>query len=223
MPYRRFSRIRRNRRRRSSTPWYKRRYNAMQLAAKAAKGVWYLKGLVNSEMFHYDATLALGSQQSAIYHISPILQGDGPSNRTGNSILAKSFAMNGYMQVHPSVTSNTRVMLALVLDTQQISDSYPTVADIFANPADPHTLLYTAVAGRYKILWRKQYTLGAQTAGGNDAIQLKKYFKMHRHVRFNGTNYSDIQKNGMYLVMITSENTNFPTISFNTRFSYHDN
>jgi len=47
MPYKR-----KGYRRRRRAPWYRRKYNALQLAAKAMKGVRYVKGLVNSEMFN---------------------------------------------------------------------------------------------------------------------------------------------------------------------------
>lgn len=52
MAYRRRARGRTFRRRRGrSSPWYARKYNAMQLASAAWRGVRYIKGLVNSESY----------------------------------------------------------------------------------------------------------------------------------------------------------------------------
>lgn len=222
MPYRRRSYRRRTRRRRSALPWYKRKYNAMQLAAKAASGVYYLKGLVNSEMFHKDISVTLGAAQSKITHLTAIGNGDGIDTRSGNSILLKSFVANGYMYIDADQTTNTRVMLALVQDTQQVSDTAPSLTDIFMSSTSPHTLLSNANLGRFKIIWRRQYTLSSNAAGDN-AKQIKIYKSFNTHIRYNGGNDTDVQRNGLYFCIITSESSEFPTVDLNTRISYHDN
>lgn len=195
---------------------------AMAMAKSALSGVKFLKSIVNSERFHKDSTIGLGSAQNATHHLTSITQGDYISSRTGNSILVKSLAIQGHMYINSSQTTNSRIMLALVQDKQQISDTNPTAADIFSSDSDPHTLLNAGTLGRFKILWRKQYTLDSNTAG-NNARSIRIYNKLHFHARYNGTGAQDIQKNGLYLVMITSESTLYPTISLNTRLSYHDN
>jgi len=195
---------------------------AFSYAKAAYTGFRYIRGLVNSEMFHTDLALTLGSAQNNIHHITGLAQGDGVSGRTGNSILAKTYSMNGYMYIAPTQTTNTRVMLALVLDKQQVEDTTPNIGSIFVDPVDPSTLLNSSNLGRFSILWRKQYTLDAITAG-TPAKQVKCFKRLGFHVRYNGTTNTDIQRNGLYLVMITSEPTLYPTIKMNVRFSYHDN
>lgn len=221
MPYARRSYRRRSSRRRR-TPWYNKKYSTAQIARAAWRSAKYIRGLVNSEMFHKDQTLTLGSNQNAIFNITSLAIGDGMNARTANSILAKSIHMRGYMYINPTVTSNTRVMLALVRDTQQVSDTVPSIPNIFDSAISPHTLLNLSNAGRFKILWRKQYVMTPNT-GGRDAIQLKFFTRLNHHVRYNGSADTDIQKNGIYLVMITSEPTNYPTIELLSRFNYHDN
>nr|WPR18743.1 MAG: hypothetical protein [Chemarfal virus 96] len=210
-------------RRRRRTQWYNKKYSTAQIARAAWKATKYIRGLVNSEMYHKDAQYTLGNSQSTIWHLTTLAQGDGPSNRTGNSILLKRFTANGYMYVNPSATTNTRVMLALIQDKQQVEDAYPSLSNIFASSVTPNTLLNSSNLGRFSILWRKQYTLGGNATGGANAKQIKIYKRFQTHVRYNGTAETDIHKNGLYLVMITSEPTNFPTINFETRLSYHDN
>lgn len=198
---------------------------AYSMARSAWTGLQYLKGLVNSETFNADRTFALGATQSDIFGISRISQGDGQNERTGNSVLVRSIYLRGYMQVNPSVTGNTRVSLALVQDTQQISDTNPAVLDIF-NSITPEAMINRSntnnTAGRFKIIWRKNYNLTPST-GSTPNINIDKYFKVYSHVKFNGTANTDIQKNGYYLVILTSEATNYPTVSMTSRICYHDN
>lgn len=203
--------------------WYNRKYSTLDIAKKALYATKYLRGIINSEKQYSDRALLLGAVQSDIFNLQTIQTGDTAGTRTGNSILVKSLYFRGYMQVNPSVTAVTRISLALVKDTQQISDTIPAVLDIFTNLTPEATIRVgntTNTAGRFKFIWRKNYSL---VPGQTPNINIDKFFKLHSHVKFNGANTSDIQKGGYYLVMLTSETTNFPTISIQSRISYYDN
>jgi len=206
-------------------PWYNRSYTPGDLAFRAFKGVMALRGLVNSERHYKDSGPSLGLAKSRITPLHSIAQGDATSDRNGNSILVRSLYMRGFLQVNPAVALNTRVSLALVQDTQQIGDTTPAISDIF-NSDDPEAMLNTSntnyTAGRFKIIWRKNFNL-TNVSASRPTIQLEKYFKLYSHIKYNGPTATDIQKNGYYLVMLTSETTNFPIISFTTRLGYHDN
>lgn len=206
-------------------PWYNRSYTPGDLAFRAFKGVMALRGLVNSERHYYDSGPTLGLAKSRITPLHGIAQGDGTNQRNGNSILCRSLYIRGFMQINPAVTLNTRVSLILVQDTQQIGDTNPVIADVL-NSDDPEAMLNTSntnyTAGRFKILWRKNYNLTPATAS-RPTIMIDKYFKLYSHVKYNGPNTTDIQKNGYYLIMLTSETANFPTISTTARLGYHDN
>ena len=219
----RFARRRVQRRRRGRrTAWYNRKYSTAQIARAAWRSAKYIRGLVNSEMYHKDAQYTLGPNQSRIWHLTTLTQGDGPSGRTGNSILLKSFSANAYMYINASQTTNTRVMLALVFDKQQPEDASPTIANIFASDVTPNTLLNSSNLGRFSVIWRRQFMLSSNAAG-NNVKQFKIFKRFQTHVRWNGPAETDIQRNGLYLVMITSEPSMFPTINLETRLSYHDN
>lgn len=225
MVYSRRTSRRRGTSRRRQTSWYNKKYSTLQLAQKAWSATKYLKGLVNSEKFNADRSFTLGAVQSDIYGLVRIAQGDGESERTGNSILCRSIYLRGFMQVNSAVSGNTRVCLCLVQDTQQIADTNPTVLDIF-NSLNPEAMINRSntnnTAGRFKIIWRKNYNLTPAT-GSTPSINIDKYFKVYSHVKYNGSGSQDLQKNGYYLVMLTSEATNFPTISLTSRVNYHDN
>lgn len=221
MPYRRGSR-KIIRRRKGSPSWYNKKYSALQLASKAWTAAKYLKGLVNSERMYADRTCTLGSNRSLVWGITLLSQGDGPSNRTGNSMLLRSIYLRGYCQINPSVVGNTRITLMVVRDNQQQPDTTPSVLDILKTE-DPDSMLNTATAGRFKIVWRKTMALFPQSTGSGSVKDIEKYLKVYDHVRYNGSSTSDIQKHGYYLVMVSSESTNFPTIDIESRIGYHDN
>lgn len=209
--------------RKKKTAWYNKKYSAKSLAIKALKSTRYMKGLINSEKMYFDRAITLGSTQSDIFSLVQIAQGDQVGQRTGNSILIRSLYLRGYMQVNPSVSTVSRISLALVKDTQQIADTTPAITDIFT-AITPESIIKTSqstnTAGRFKILWRKNYSL---VPGQTPNINIDKYWKLYDHVKYNGTASTDVQKNGYYLVIMSSEATNYPTVSVNSRIGYYDN
>lgn len=221
MPYRpRQSRS--YRRRRRTTAWYNKRYSAKGLALKALKNIHYMKGMINSEKHFRDDTVTLGSARSNIASVNLIPQGDAINHRSGNSVLVRSIYLRGRLEINSSVTGNTRISLILIRDMQQVSDTTPTVTDVLTSD-DPDSMLNVSTIGRYKVLWRKTYTLLPTTAGSQSAVDFHKFFKVYSHLRFNGTANTDIQKGGYYLMICSSESTNYPTVSINTRCGYYDN
>ena len=58
---------------RKGLPWYKRKYNAMELAGKAWSGVKAIRHLVNSEKLHLVTTSSAGISNNSYYvHLSTI-------------------------------------------------------------------------------------------------------------------------------------------------------
>lgn len=211
--------------RRRRTPWYRKKYNAMQLAMKAVRGVNRIRGLVNSERMYLDTTLSMGSfpAKSYVFPLHLISVGDISGTRTGNSILARSLYVRAFVNINSSVTLSSRVCLVLVKDKQQIADVSPGITDVFTS-TDPEAQIKVGasnnVGGRFKILWRKNYTL---IPGQRPTINVDKYWKLYDHIKYNGTAGTDIQKNGYYLMLLTSESTNFVSMNGNARLGYHDN
>lgn len=205
------------------TPWYMKRYNALQIARTAMRGVRKIRGLVNSEMFHIDKAYSANtiSGTGYIYNLTGIAQGDGINARTGNSLLVRNLNWRLKFEINSSVTVDTSILMAIVQDNQQVGDTDPAVTDIFAS-ATPETLLATGTFGRFKILYRKTFIL-TPASGGRPAVEMTKYMNLYHHVRYNGVNATDIQKGGIYVVLIGSESTNLPTLTGTIRLGYHDN
>lgn len=215
-PYRKGSRSRR-----SKTPWYNRRYNAMQLAAKAARGVWYLKGLVNSEMKHYvtTATVTPDNTTGSVINLVATAQGDSDvGEREGNSIFLRNLLIRLAITQNATATS-TFYRIMVVQDTQQIGDTAPTIGNVL-NTASTLSSLNTGTAGRFKII--KNWFFSTDDFKSNTR-NIEYYKDMRVHVRYNGSAASDIQKNGFYLMMLSDQATNTPSITYNCKIGYHDN
>lgn len=217
MAYRRRVRFRRRRARRA--PWYRRKYNAVQLASKALRGLNYVKGLVNSEMFHN--TISSVSNPTPLGTIIPLTNiaiGDSAVTRTGNSLFVRSIVMNFNCSQNASALDNTFIRMVLFTDTQQVSDTTPVSGDIFATTG-PNALVNLDSAGRYKFLKTWAFSLSTQ----NPAKIIKYYKNIRHHVRYNGSAATDVQKGGIYLALVSSQSTNTPTLEYQIRVGYHDN
>lgn len=223
MPYSKYGRRKKMyRRTRKAVPWYARKYNVRDLARKAWQGVWKLKGLVNSEMLKKDVTESgtpVTTAGAYSVNLSPIAQGDGPSDRTGNSVFARSLNIKGQIIFNASGSTTQFMRVAVVLDTQQVGDTSPAYTDLYSSAAyNAHVNVNTA--GRFKILYSK--TIETDSVN-NLARPLLINIPMRHHIRFNGTASTDIQKGGIYILASGSEATNGPYIRYESRLSYHDN
>jgi hypothetical protein len=190
--------------------------------AKAAwSGVKYLRTLVNSETLRFDisASGTAVSDSGGVVHLSALVEGDTVSGRTGNSVLAKGLSFRARI-VSNSSSSATLCRLMLVCDKQQISDTSPGVTDIL-DVASPLSHLSTNASGRFDVLFDQVYQFDNLS---RRAFYINKYVNINKyHLRYNGTSGTDIQKNGMYLLYVSTENTNTPVLDYRNRFSYHDN
>lgn len=225
MPYygrRRRRTFRRRRYKKSSRPNYTTIGAAKFLAKRAYQGVRYLKGLVNSEMFKFDNSFnSTVSTSPGSLNLVGIGQGDDENQRQGNSILARYLHLRFDITIHASAT-NTFLRMVLVCDKQQTADTSPTFSDIFDTSTVSAVIgpLNKNTVGRYSIMFDRVFKLDNQA---HPNIFKKMYFKLYRHVRYNGTATTDVQKNGMWLFYVSNEATNTPTLTLQSRIGYHDN
>lgn len=210
----------RKKKRYRKTPWYERKYNATQLAHKAYKGVMYLKGLVNSEMFHLvTASNTTVSNTGTVIHCTAIGQGDNITSRQGNSIFLRNILCRVTLEQNSSATS-TFYRVILFQDTQQVGDASPTVSDVL-NTVSTLSSLSLAQPGRFNIL--KNWFV--ETNNGQGTSKALEWYdgNIYSHVKYNGSASSDIQQNGLYLLLLSDQSTNTPTVTYNIKVGYHDN
>ena len=221
MPRRRYNRRPRRRRKRNAL-WSgaNKATKALSLAVGAARSVRYLSGLVNSEMFSHDVngTSSTITDSGTIAPLIDISQGDNEFTRTGNSIFVRSVFGRFNFAIHSSAIYST-IRMIFFQDTQQVGDTAPAVTDVLQT-ASYLSPLNNDTKGRFKIL--KDMTIRLDEAA-NQVANRKVYLPMRHHVRYNGSSSGDIQRGGLYYLVITNSTVNQPTYSWYVRTSYHDN
>lgn len=203
-----------------STPWYNKRYSAMQMASKALSATRYIRGLVNSEMYHYQKTGTLNFFSSGnILPLTDIAIGDTASTRTGNSIFLRNLYLNLNIKCNPTNLDTTFCRMILFIDTQQVADTTPTLTDILTT-STPNSTLNSTTAGRYKVVKNWEFMLNNGTRPG---LAIKKYFKLWNHVKYNGPLSTDIQRGGFYLAILSDAASYTPELAYQIKAGYHDN
>lgn len=196
------------------------KYSVAELALQAAKGVWYLKGLVNSEVHKVDTSSSTTvSSTGTVIDLSAVANGDSSNTRTGLSIFARYMKLNLHLIVNASATA-TAVKCMVIVDSQNASDTAPAVTDVLTS-ASVLSNLNNGQAPRFKVLFSKVYTLDLLGSGSQQFDSIERKFRIH--VKYNGSATTDIETNGFYLLMVSNEATNTPTVYYNCRFGFHDN
>ena len=173
-------------------------------------------------MKKYDVDSSTSTSGNVIL-FNGIGQGDTDQTRDGSSILMKKWLLRGNITTNASATS-TRVRLILFIDTQQIGDTAPAQADIL----DPDLNQLVAplnnnTVGRFTILADRTYSINQLVASQAVSREYKFFFNMNKHARYNGTTGADIQKNGLYMLVVHDQATNVPTIAYSARLTFTDN
>jgi len=193
--------------------------SAYSMAVQAAKDIWYIKGLVNSEMLHNQSLGATTIPSTGVMTLlNGMAQNDTSSGRTGNSILMRNCHLRlGFEQNAAAILTTYRIIL--LWDTQQVGDTNPSVTDVLET-ASPYSPLATASAGRFKVLKSWFFTTDDNKA---QTKLITHYADFRTHTRYNGTANTDIQKNGLYLLAIADQAVNVPTYKYSWKVGYHDN
>lgn len=149
-----------------------------------------------------------------------VAQGDSNITRNANKILVKSISMKGYVQHNNTATIGQMVRIWIIQDTQQVGDTTPVAGDIWQVAASSVTSpLNRDSVGRFKILWSKSYIVDPSS----EMKQISMYKRLTLPIRYNGTTASDIQKNGIYVFIASTDDTNKPSVVTNIRVNFIDN
>jgi len=224
---------RRRRRRRPVVPWSRKKYciTPADAYSYARRGLRYITGLVNSEKLYKetsDQDVEVSYDNPVFVPLTDIAQGDTISGRTGNSVLVRYLNAKIWLRMRDNQPTMTRIML--VRDKQQVGDTTPSISTVLNGTAGPQVItsfLNRTTAGRFDILYDRTFSLAGTSTGGHTTDRLIKINKVMRsHVRYNGTSSTDIQKNGLYLIISSDQSdasTTEPLVDYVVRVNYHDN
>lgn len=216
---------------------YKRKSTGVNWMWMAKKGYQLAKkavSLVNAEYKYLDMSglAATINTNPNITTLSNMARGTGESQRIGSSVLAKSLQMRLVLRQHASATKTTmRVMVIKVKD--DLEGSAPTGTAILENVAAGYNLispLNKDNSSKWWVLMDKVYHLNV---GSGTEIDIKKYFTfgmtkdkqgnntVGHHVTFDTSDA--IAKGHVFIMFISNETTNVPTVDWFTRLNYIDN
>nr|UOF80765.1 capsid protein [Cressdnaviricota sp.] len=191
------------------------------LAMKAYRMAKMLVGLVNTESKFADlgVTTLNPSNTGGLTYLSGVAQGTTNITRVGNSLLAKSVLINIQCVINASAT-NTVVRLVLFVDHDN-QGADPAVTTVLQS-ADSRAFINRLQGKRFSVLKDWQYVLNTST---NAQVNDKVYLKLHHHIKYGGTDAtvaSALQGN-VFLLSISDQAVNTPTVIVNSRLRYIDN
>jgi len=145
------------------------------------------------------------------YHTTALAQGSGDSERKAAMIMAKSLQLNLAMVKNASATTDF-VRVVIYQDKQQIADTSSGPSFTYLSPITPTDKM------RYRILYDRMFALSDSTVSRH----LKIVKRINAFVRYNGANATDIQKNGVYVPIVSQDNTDKADCELNWRLTYTD-
>jgi len=196
---------------RGSTNW-------IGMAKKAYKTAKWVAGLVNSEYKYYEATQATQAvidYNGQIFNLCDPAQGDGATQRNGDSIKMKTLTLRGDIAYNGTTPETVRMIIF------NDKESSVTAGSDILESTGVQTAPYSGKNPNYKydtkILYDKTYVIDNQ-------IPLRKFdivLKVPNHVNFLATT-TTIVNNALKLMFI-GQTTNGSLFRFISKTTYVDN
>lgn len=207
--------------------WYNQRFSALQIAKKALSATNYMRGMINCEKkYHTAYTNFTVPTTGYIAALSMIPQGDSNVTRDGNSVLARSLLLNIDVTKNINV-ANTKMKIALVQDTGFADNASSITASTIYDSAlvgtqyAPLAPVALNTQGRYKVVRSFDFTLNSTYS----TKRISEFIKLYTHLKFDGTagDQTSLNRNCFYLVCISDEDTNMPSIEMVSKLGFYDN
>ncbi len=189
-------------------------------AVKALAKVKYLERLCKPELKYNDSTvLQTTFSSSGIIKIQPtITQGVSSQERVGLSIrlIDQQFKCNVYKSTNATTTFSRVIFF---VDKQQQTDAKTSPANVLSQVHTLGQINRQLGVGRFRILFDKKFTLTTY----NPAFMFDVNLKLNITQRYNGNLSTDYQKNFIYMLLVSAEPTNLPTMNYSWRIRFTDN
>lgn len=185
------------------------------------RDVMWLKSVVNVERKYSDITFNNTVSDTENFQLlNGLTTGTSATTRNGQSIKIVSTFIRFYITMNASATT-TQVRLFLFKDLQP-NGAIPTSGQLLQDNSNILSPLLVAYGRRFKIFMDKLFRLDTNKLN----IEFKKFFKHKFHTEYNtGTagTIADITKNSLYVMMVSDQATNTPTVQFWSRIRFIDN
>lgn len=221
MPYNRGYRRRYRRRR-----YYPRRGNGgldlIKTAKAAYQGVKYLRSIVNVEKHALNTVISETPTNTvgSLACLNLIAQGDAEGNRQGDSVMLKQLHINFKYTIHASASHTT--IRTIVFFYKQPQGAIPNITFVLANAT--HLSIYNHDnVGLYTILYDKSISLNSTNVTEMTRYMTRKFYQIHQ--TFDGATAAatDIQTNALWVMFVSDEATNTPTVEARAQLMFIDN
>jgi len=183
---------------------------ALNLAKKVAR-------MVNVEYKAFDSDFSGGVDNAGgIVNIFTPVQGSNYDQRDGDSV--KPLRLSGRLFITQNGSAQKTALRIIIFRGKQENQQPYTVADVLQIPSH---LAPKATHERFrtKILYDKLYHM---SNNGNSSIVANYDFKLFGHTLFANDD-TEVENGGIYVLVISNENANFPVVNWYLRTSYTDN
>lgn len=219
-------------------PYYRRRYyrkrsyrkyprkgngstDYIRMAKAAYTGVKYLKSLVNVEKKFLDNSFVHNPDNvTGVFSLLNALnQGDGPSQRDGNSVKSWKFNVNMKFTINASA-NHTSIRVIIFID-KECNGSSVTVNDIL-NASNLLANYNHNESMRFNTLYDRTISLSST---GVQEINLRCFRKIGFHTKYDGPTASltDMTDNALWIYTISDQPTTTPTVTIRSQYLYLDN
>lgn len=192
--------------------------------AQLASDVMKLKGLINTEFKTLDTYATSNPTTGGTFLLlNGITRGTDYNNRDGRSIRIKSYASNMRFIANASA-SHTTVRVIVFVDKQP-NAGLPSTGSLLDNSfGAPLTEQFRALdyRRRYTVLQDYRVTINPDYPEKS----VRKYRKLDMKTIFDNTDsgtISDITTNSLYMLIVSDEAVNTPTVIVNSRLRFIDN
>ncbi len=184
------------------------------------KKVARIRKLVVSEIMIFD-TNALSNPTSTgqVENVCLIGEGNAVNQRHGLQIRATKIKFRCRMNIHATPVDSS-IRFILLCDKEQVSATNPTVLQVL-NENTIDSMYERTLLKRFRILYDRVVTLSKD--GGYSAAFISKTKKVSIPLRWSASTTTSIVKNGIYLLLISNEAANTPTLDWSFRLFYRDN
>lgn len=197
--------------------------DAWSLAKRTASGLNEIRKLINIEekQLEFSQASVAFDTNGTVFPVSQIVQGLNYTERVGDSLKIQRIEFNYRVFKNASATNSVvRILLVRDLDCQGAT---PAVADIIANTASG-----LAPLSPYKFLNRKRFSIlydNMSVVSTSDLAFVDRMAMAHEgHILYLGTaaNAASQGKGSLFVVAVSDEATNTPTIQFTNRITFTD-
>ncbi len=156
-----------------------------------------------------------------VSNLSAVAQEVDSNDRLGDAIMPQMLEATGIITLHASAT-NSQVRMMIVRDNfgttaiPAITDLFSSVTQFFQNRPAIGDVQSRA---RFTVIWDKFVILEANSYGSTIAVKMKKKLAQ-KQILYTGPAGTDEGQNNLYLFLASSEATNDPVVSIQTKFWY---